>query len=162
MTHNLETVSSASLSALTVANPTSNGKTFRELTITKLGGFVRPRGVRVKARQYDSAGERIRQLTVDIEGEDLFALREFLSEIPEEAFVRPADPVEKPARWTEADVVQEVTQTYVYTWVRGPQVWNAVNRGGTSSCSDEAVSKLVDGDYSTTARILRQASGQDL
>lgn len=40
---------------------------------------------------------------VRVEGEDLFALRELLNEMPEEAFVRPAEPVNPAEVWTEGD-----------------------------------------------------------
>lgn len=127
--------------------------------ITKLGALGGPKGVRVKIR--DVVTEH-RLGTLNIVGEDLYALREFLAELPEEAFVRPADPVEKPERWTKDDVVQEISGDATYTYVRGPLTWSFGHIGGTSSCSDEAVSRLVDGKCTTQARILRQASGQDL
>lgn len=57
-----------------------------------------------------------------IVGEDLFALREFLNELPEEAFVRPADPVEIPDPWQPGDVV--VRTDYSTTYVRGPEYWS--------------------------------------
>lgn len=79
---------------------------------------------------------------VVVAGEDLFALREFLAEFPEEAFVRPADPVRKP-RWTDGDKVLEVSRdTPETTWLRERVlgVWPVTKVTGGGSTSGRAIS----------------------
>lgn len=119
------------------------------------------RGIRIKARK--TKGLEAAQ-TVDIAGEDLYALREFLAELPEEAFTRPADPVEKPDRWSTGDIVEEVFPSTVLpgrVWVRdGDGKWG--RRGTNLTIDDDSVQAGLGGCYSTDLTIIRQKSGQDL
>jgi hypothetical protein len=70
---------------------------------------------------------------VGVKGEDLFALRELLNEMPEEAFVRPADPVyvtmEEPLN-IGATVRAEDGHVYVRTVLwneRGHKAWRVAH-----------------------------------
>lgn len=70
------------------------------------------------------------ETTVVFGGEDLFALREFLAEFPEEAFVRPADPVEKP-NWVDGDYVDSSWDHFgdPFGYARVDGRWRAVGVG---------------------------------
>lgn len=86
---------------------------------------------------------------VTFTGEDLFALREFLTEFPEESFVRPADPVVK-TRWTDGDEVLETNPSNGAWWRfrRIDGVWRSAKAngaiGGGAVLSDEHVTGYVD------------------
>lgn len=86
---------------------------------------------------------------VPVLGEDLYALRELLAELPEEAFVRPAEPVAKP-RWTDGDIVR-VGHHERTTYIRRNGEWDrhVVDTSGSArvthfDSSDETVDNLVD------------------
>lgn len=172
MSHNLEQISSVALSALTVANHRpANSRATKfddaarvEARITKLGheGFSGTKGIRIKARRPAVDALPAQQIAVDFMGEDLYALREFLAELPEEAFVRPADPIEKPARWTDGDIIEEARPgtDLFWIWVRRYGRWS--HGSGYATPSDRAMEEYLGGDYKDTFAILRQASGQDL
>lgn len=86
---------------------------------------------------------------VEIRGEDLFALRELLAEIPESAFVRPAEPVDAP-RWASGDVVTFESRNLDSVFTRGPESWVIVRhdrRSGETEidyCSDRTVDQHLD------------------
>lgn len=165
MSHNLETVTDGYLSALVVrGQATQHSPSSNYARITKLGGGFRgTQGIRIKTRKVETdegAGP------VDIRGEDLYALREFLAELPEEAFVRPAEPVEKPERWTDGDIVEEwISGKMKRIWIRqDDDLWHAP--GIASTLRDEIVESGLRYDRNESrhwsAVIVRQTSGQDL
>lgn len=89
-----------------------------------------------------------------IEGEDLFALRELLNELPEHAFVRPAPPVEKqPAAWAPGD---HITNTqYALDYVRVGDEWMSFGRDANSAwrCSDAQMDQYLKSfDYYVVRR----------
>lgn len=91
---------------------------------------------------------------VHLVGEDLFALRELLNEMPEYAFTRPADPVVKPepSPWVRGDLVIFDASHIVVTYLRGDEEWKRTStqsRKANSTRSDETIQDLVDtGRYS--------------
>jgi len=128
--------------------------------ITKLGALGGPKGIRVKIR--DIVTDH-RLGTLNVVGEDLYALREFLAELPEEAFVRPADPVEKPERWNDGDIIEERRPgtDLFWIWVRRDGHWS--HSTGSVRPADAAMEGYLHGGYNRdTFAIIRQASGQDL
>lgn len=92
---------------------------------------------------------------VAITGEDLFALRELLNEMPEEAFVRPADPVVALPRWADGDVVRNDTSGYLYERKNG-WWWNRTE-GSHNAIPDIDMSNAVD-DFPDANIVLRQAN----
>jgi hypothetical protein len=89
---------------------------------------------------------------VFIEGEDLFALRELLNELPEEAFVRPADPVE---RWSDGDLIRGTRPgtTFVWVYLREGGKWKTAHVSGGATftpnyrASDEDVDRMLTQEY---------------
>ena len=80
--------------------------------------------------------------------------------------MRPADPVEKPERWQQHDVVEETSKSgEIWIWERlaTPQ-WAMRDEDGSINKVTEGIMELcLDGpQHHSTYRILRQASGQDL
>jgi hypothetical protein len=61
---------------------------------------------------------------VTIEGEDLYALRALLQELPEEAFVEPAPSVLAQPRWTKGDLWRHNPTGHLY--IRGEVEWRAL------------------------------------
>lgn len=85
------------------------------------------------------------QQALAITGEDLYAFRELLNELPEEAFVRPKDPVEE-SRWTDGDIVKPGLHSTV-TYIRRDGEWFRVSKGAVRPDdlhSDKVISELVD------------------
>lgn len=169
MAHNLEQISDAALSALTIRGRGAGSSRSKANSanapvyarFTKLGGYHGLAGLRIKVRSVDSdSGPG----PVDIRGEDLYALREFIAELPEEAFVRPADPVEKPERWADNDVIEETSLKTggVHIWTRYNGKWHSPKSSipGADHIFEAALDNLSG--YGWTCRVLRQASGQDL
>lgn len=162
MSHNLEQINDREISALTIRPLKNSSHTPTELRITKLGGVGGGyhKGLKIKVRRVEGGTPG----PVEIQGEDLYALREFLAELPEEAFVRPAEPVEKPERWTDGDIVEEwLGQRMTRIWSRKDGIWHGA--GILSNIGDHMVSDAVErknSRYQWNARAVRQASGQDL
>ena len=83
--------------------------------------------------------------------EDLFAFRELLRELPEESFVRPADPVEKlPDPWQDGDVVTFDGKHVASVWTRvngGWQNYRTKGRPGPRSgvLTDEQMDLRANG-----------------
>jgi len=164
MSHHLEYITDHALSALTVANETGVQRTTREGRITKLGGVHGRNGVRIRTRRLGAERQVLEQTHVDVRGEDLYALREFLAELPEEAFVRPADPVKKPERWTDGDIVEETRPgtDMFWVWVRKNGAWRTP--GGLAVPTDEKMEQYLynpSASHGDVFTVLRQASGQD-
>jgi hypothetical protein len=89
-------------------------------------------------------------------GEDLYALRALLNELPESAFVEPAPPL---ARWTKGDivVVEEGVNGRVLAYYRHDDgFWRAA--GTAMAWVDEEVSAWVDNEGATNTHVVRQAS----
>jgi hypothetical protein len=86
---------------------------------------------------------------VRIVGEDLFALRELLAEMPAEAFHRPADPVEVPVDhgYLEGDVITCHPIKSVYRRQADGE-WIRTGRNGDieGGYSDEWVAHILKGD----------------
>jgi hypothetical protein len=99
---------------------------------------------------------------VRVSGQDLFALREMLSELPEKAFVRPADPVVVP-RWTDGDLVAETEKnsSRLDLWERKGGKWG-IKGASRFHVSDVHMSRMIDGGADTILKIVIQASGEDL
>lgn len=97
---------------------------------------------------------------VRVTGEDLFALREMLAEIPEEEFVRPKDPV---ARWNDFDVVKGCLGT-IHIRVDGSWVATGGRFGASvgGHWTDHRIDLMVDHpDPALRGKILVQKSGVD-
>lgn len=75
-----------------------------------------------------------------ITGEDLFALRELLNELPEEAFVRPADPV---VEWADGDQIVEVGEVHSWLYTRKNGRWQHSDGMGTDLTDSEFIGKYV-------------------
>lgn len=106
-------------------------------------------------------------------GEDLFALRELLAELPEELFVRPADPVELPD-WVDGDIVTTVIPAadFRQSWQRGlidADLWSplvdysdekdaSIRGGAQAEFRDDIITRAVNGDTEKgrTLRVVRQ------
>lgn len=106
-----------------------------------------------------------------VHGEDLYALRAMLAEVPEELFVepKPADP----ARWTEGDEVTSKLLPFVpeyindgtrALWTRGESVWTLAFGGSnwSKAVTDNDIERVLADKTNQDARILTQASGQDI
>jgi len=94
---------------------------------------------------------------VPIVGEDLFALRELLNELPEEAFRRPTDPV-PPSRWWDGDQVLEVRpeNRCQWLWTRKDGGWYHEDRNPDYPMTDEKMDDYVDGKPSDLFIVLRE------
>ena len=115
---------------LTVANPTAWADKVREVSF-----LLKADGIVVNPWT---------EHRVEVLREDLFALRELLNEIPEESFVRPADPVAKPEPvWTDGDVVLTDSPSQV-VWIRHHGVWNLPHGvTGSRDVDDETMTQMV-------------------
>ena len=94
-------------------------------------------------------GDRV----IAIEGEDLYAFRELLDELPESAFKRPAEPVKKADPWVEGDEVYGENNDGANAWiyVRGAEEWKpgrALTKSAshcTMGMSDEQMDRYLAG-----------------
>lgn len=89
--------------------------------------------------------------------EDLFAFRELLRELPEESFVRPADPVEKVTPWEDGDVVTFDGKHVASVWTRVNGVWQNYRTKGrpglrSGTLTDEQMDLRANGSGAYTTR----------
>ena len=81
-------------------------------------------------------------LNVRIEGEDLYAFRELLNELPESAFVRPADPVEVP-EFADGDRFKAVQFDIIYTRAGGQWQTSGTDADTTWRGTDKQIADLL-------------------
>jgi len=144
---------------LTVAN--RGGREISFTFVTENGGLVGPH---IVANPWSDNA-------VAISGEDLYAFRELLNTLPEEAFVRPADPVETPEPWIEGDVVTYDSYLISVVYTRTNDKWTRVRRnvgdGETNveslQYSDEAIEEILgNNDIMIGEYVIRRRNGVNL
>lgn len=99
-----------------------------------------------------------------IAGEDLYALRAFLEELPEEEFIEPAPSKPASVGWVEGDRVHASNNNGRNAWlyVRGREIWNPgmaltpTSSEGSLPVPDETMDRWLLGKGHDTYTVIRR------